>query len=309
MTNPARMYQMDSMRRINVAVGVVWGGWTGTAVLLCAKPGDTPRWAATVKDGRTTRYEPLPSASMRRRGAGPAPDAWWPLGDWPDALPAPLPHQPHHDVRFATIGGVAFDATAAAAEMEEAREAARCRDDEPAAKDGLPWWRDPATVTYSAAGSITKREAEGRVMRALYFLSRPDNPLRYRSNAAVLADMMASRDWGSSDFSSPHVPHLTLTLSDTADRMLAALRWAAELKAAPHGYGQKRLAVLIDRARNEPLTFADIGLRMHISPARASMIYDDAIDRIAAIANTGTPELDAIIAATKSRNRAHAISR
>lgn len=322
-------YPMAAMRRINTPIRVRWNGFEGTAVWLRAKTGDAPRWVQPVKHAGGAGFEPLPSRQQRTfpanargddvavtehwlegRGWGPEPECWQPIGEWLDPLPDPLTEGPHHDSRFSTIGGVAFDAATAAAEMEEMREAARCRpNNDGVAEDGLPWWRDPAAINYAPRGQITARDAEGRVMRALYFLGGREPALaRYRSNAAVLADLMEARDWGKSDFSGTHIPRLAVTRSDTADRLLEAMRWACELMA-DRDHGWRWFAVLERRARNEPQSWSRIADVIGAERTSALRSYARAITRVTVIANSGTPHLDRRLAEIQKGNRRHADTR
>lgn len=330
MTSDDPWYAIAAMTRTNTPVRVRWAWWTGTAVLLSTRPGALPRWVQPVAAGGGNRFLALPSSLQRvwrnshagdeatvtalwlaERGWGEHPDMWQPIGDWRGPLPEPLTVLPDAP-RMVTLGRTTYSAledAEAAAEDQENREAARARPKSEPRTETLPWWRT-AAVTYSTAGQISERETEVRVMRALYFLSGPELPVRYRSNAAVLADMMVSRDWGKSDFSSPHVPRMLLTTSDTPDRLLAAMRWACEL-ALVWPTGGRAVNILIRRARNEPETFDDIGARLKPAIPRqaAQQTYARAIVALTKIANAGTPTVDARLSALKDRDRAHAHTR
>src|SRR5262249_27640351 len=130
-------YSVGAMRRLHVRVRVRWG-WVEPfeAVLLERRP---RRWATLTYDPKTktTNVQWLPPEKVvrgflpaRTTGIlvpmtnaqfdqwGPEPDAWQPIGPWPDPLPAPLPMaMATNEVRMVSIGRVKFDATAAAAEM------------------------------------------------------------------------------------------------------------------------------------------------------------------------------------------------
>jgi len=341
-------YPMDAMRQYNKAMRLRWNGWEGTAVLLRAKPGDTPRWVQPVKrKGGATSFEPLPSRRQRTfpgngtgeivdvserwlndRGWGDQPDCWQPLGAWPDPLPEPLPEGPHHQSRFGTIGGVEYNAVQDYEEMQEARERARRQRDEPEPETPPAWWRDPTAVTYSAPGAIGEREAEGRVMRALYFLggNAVFRAPRERLNADVLAAWYRAKETAE-DLEKPgrFTPRLNVHPTDTADRLLTAMRWACELgaggmrytldgkgklAASATGEGWSRWVVLDRRARNVPDTWSVIADIVE-APSRqaAQKMYDPAIADIARIANTGTPILDRLLATTQESNRRHADTR
>jgi len=55
------------------------------------------------------------------------------------------------------------------------------------------WWLDACNVTYSAAGAVTPREAEGRVLRALVTAkaAKPESPRGNGSNSDWIARMIA----------------------------------------------------------------------------------------------------------------------
>ena len=310
MTSP--WYALPVPMPVNEPVYVRWAGWEGEAVFFRAKPADKPRWMARVRQGKAGyAFKPLPSAAMLGRdgrSCGPAPDALQPIAGFPVALGDPLPHLPHHDRRLGTIGGVAFSATDAAEEMESAREDARRTRDAPTL-EALPWWREPSDVTYSPPGQITEREAEGRVMRALYFLGGDEHPKPYRTNAAVLADMKHAFDVATKqDATASYVPRLNTTLRDSPSELLAAMEWFCELAL---GTGWKTSYALRARAKNIPDSFAVIAVVLGTKDQRGAHNADTrGIARVHDIANAGhTPRLDAIRRDTKEGNRSHALTR
>lgn len=306
------MYPITTMRRHNRKITVWWAGWTGTAMLMRAEPSHIPRWVAV--EAISSLVTPLPSPAMMGRdgdGAGPRPDAWAPLGDWPDALGEPLPHQPHHDTRMGEInrgGYTAADAAQEAEEMEADREEAR-RNPGQTPRENLPWWRITEAVTYSPPGQIGEHEAEGRLMRALYFLGGTDRRPTYRSNAAIIADLKGYKEpVAREDATGSYVPRLQTTPADTADRLLQAMRWYCELELTG---GATPARIMDDRALNVPRSFADIArfLDPPIKRQAAQQAYARGIAAITRIANAGTPVVDHLLAQTQTRNRTHALTR
>ncbi|MEQ1694417.1 MAG: hypothetical protein ABL901_01120 [Hyphomicrobiaceae bacterium] len=303
----ATWYALPERMPVNVAVRVRWAGWEGEAVYFRAKPSDRPAWLARVRAGKGYTFHPLPTDAMRRYGCGSEPDAMQPLGDAPHALGAPLPVHPHHTLRMGSIGGVAFDATAAAEEMQADRDR---RDPDATALEALPWWREPSEVTYSPRGQIGEREAEGRVMRALYFLGGTEQPRAGRTNAAVLADLKHAFDLATrQDATASYVPRLNTTLRDSPANLLTAMEWFCELQLISD-LAWKQAYALKQRAHNIPVSFVMIALEIGVDGRDgAQKAYTRGIARIAAIANTGTPSLDRIRTRTKEGNRAYALTR
>jgi len=180
-------YPVKSMRRLNKAVRVRWG-WLEPfeAALIKTKP---RRWATLSRNKKTgateitylppervkggflparTTGEMVPLTARQADAWGPEPDAWQPIGKWPDPLPAPLPTASiSSEPRMVSIGKVAFDAAGAAAEMEADREEARQDRERHRRRDGMGWWWSPAEIIYQPLGHVDRRMAEGRVMRCL----------------------------------------------------------------------------------------------------------------------------------------------
>lgn len=304
MTTPAdSWYRMSAMRRLNAPVRVLRGGSIGTAVLMRDTAGDAPRWVEPVM---------VKGQRQLRDITGPLPELWQPLvsGSWADPLPAPVVLS--ESGRFVSIGRVTFSATEAAAEMEADRETARAQHRDNHLEDAdrsLPWWRDASIITYSAPGAITPREAEGRTMRALYFLagesSQTTAARRVRVNAEVLEQLRRAADL-LNDTAPDLVPYMAESPADTPERLITAMRWVCELMLSPAIDGDRAFRILDARARNRPLSWGDISAEEHVSRARAKQIHDAALRRVTAIANTGTPNADREIAALQQRNRNHA---
>jgi len=321
MTPRAPWYPISAMTRAKTLVRVRWAWWQGEALLL-ANPGKPRQWLMPVGEPGARRLVPLPPRNVRvfwhahmgetltvgedwleRNGWGPEPHLWQPVGAWPEPLPAPVATVGEKP-RFVSIGGMRFSATEAAAEMEAEREEARRAPREAREAIELPWWRDATQLTYSPAGSIGLREAEGRVMRALYFLGGGEAwEIAAGSNAGVLADLKHAAEVASGDATEDYIPRFEAGPADTPDRLLMAMRWVCEMRLDPACDGQRRYRVLDARARNVPVTFAAIGEAFGLSRPRARQIYTAAIARIAVIANAGTPLIDARVAAIQTDNR------
>jgi Sigma-70, region 4 len=321
--------QRRTMQRGNRAVEVIWGPWQGVAVLLTKPIRETLTWAEPSADNRNFRDLPpthartyrdrsagdvtqIGDAYLDARGWGYEPDCWRPReGEtWPDPLPAPLHFTPAH------INGVSVSidrmsqrltaeaAADLAAEMQRERDFLSGRGDE-AVREALPWWRETGAVSFEPFQTLTRREAEGRVMRALYFLGgRGGDSLGVRTNAAVMADLAHAASLLTGYATSDYVPHLTLTPADRAEGMLQAMRWVTELDL--QGNGSKRRYVLEMRSGNMPRTYREIGEQLSVTAPRAKQLEQSALDRIHEIAMTGTPIMDATLARIQQENRDHA---
>jgi hypothetical protein len=151
----------------NVRVWLAWPGWLGEGARVkgSGRPGTKGERWVTWQERRVAM---LPPASVRDaqghvRAGYERPDLWAPLNpeQWRLALPEAV--TTHWQGRMWS-SRQSYDAVAAAEEAEGERSG---KVSEPAAGRRRQWWRDATLISYSAAGSITRREAEGRVMRAL----------------------------------------------------------------------------------------------------------------------------------------------
>lgn len=174
---------------LGVAVVVIWDGRAPFVAARAVHPTSKRRGWLTNDTSDSKRGRPvfLPCRDAPRDPSRPyagwhtlkgdAPDCWWPQhpDKWQAPLPEPLPQGlASHEgrmwserTRFQAVEDA--EAEELARDMEADRQAARARGEDPNAAE-LPekqWWLDPHLVTYSAAGSISEREAEGRLMRAL----------------------------------------------------------------------------------------------------------------------------------------------
>ncbi len=164
---PPVMYRTaDLPPPYNVRVWLAWPGWLGEGARVKGSAGagsKGERWVTWQE----RRVAVLPPASVRDarghvRAGYERPDLWAPLHpeQWRLALPEPV--TTHWQGRmWSSRQSYAAVAAAEEAEAERSGEVS-----EPAA-GRRQWWRDATLISYSAPGSITRREAEGRVMRAL----------------------------------------------------------------------------------------------------------------------------------------------
>jgi len=180
---PSKMYRVADMPPpLTVRVWLLWAGWLGEGVRGLVNGHE--RWFAWV-DGRALE---LPPAAARDREGQPLagqerPELWAPL--WPDKWQARLPEpvamiEPRmwtarqsfaavDEAESADLAGeMQADRADAARGSGSDRERGSAGSDpsEPSRKN-RQWWRNGYLITYSEPGRISKREAEGRVMRAI----------------------------------------------------------------------------------------------------------------------------------------------
>ena len=144
------------------------------------------------------------------------------------------------------------------------------------------WWRQPGSVAYSTIG-ITPREAEGRIMRAIwtdYALDdgRPtdDTPLTW------LARMIAKREieMGIRERATFAHDRFQPTGRDIADHAVV-MTWLV-------GLGDRRRIVLGMRAVSPPYSWRQIGDELDVTRERAREIYRDAMVAVTRRANAAT---------------------
>jgi hypothetical protein len=256
----------DMLPPLRVRVRVYWAGRQFEATRIVHPKRKVLAWA-TIRNGE---LEYLPPKG-RSRIWGDNPDHWQPMdpATWPHPLPAPC--APSRPIQRAL---------AIPSSDEHAR--------------NPMWWRDATAVSYAPPGAITRREAEGRLMRALNtnWRIKVDGP-RFSSNADVLARLSAERfvaDDGSPvtfDWRVPFEP-----LGADFDDFLVAMGWFAALnpremwsKNRKMGAMNRNQMVLVFRAMDPPSSWSFIGTRWGVSGERVRQIYSASLDKLQRAAN------------------------
>lgn len=161
-------YDLDLLRWAGRRVVLLWAGREFEAVLVVETKGrrTLQRWITCVSGEMVE----LPPKGRAGRDWSVQPEAWRPAvpAEWGEPIgdPRPLLFAP----QMAAASGrkrwgnqAEYDAQRAAEDAEEIAARAADRD-----LDGSAgWWLDPAAITYSASGHISRREAEGRLFRAI----------------------------------------------------------------------------------------------------------------------------------------------
>lgn len=323
----AHWYPIGSMRRLNTRVRVRWG-WVEPfeAVLVEARP---RRWA-TIRDGVIEYLPPkqqrvwrdqaegemaeVSDAWLDRRGWGPEPAAWQPLGNWPDPLPDPLPSLPAVASPLPRMGNISkaeFDAVAAAEEMEADRVAARNAPREERIARAT-WWLDPARIIYAPPGHVTREMAEGRILRALLWcghgqdLSRDTIPMsRFLAEMAsmTLSEALAADESWAVDRA------LLQPLKQDHGDFLEAMRWFCAVplirgeRPKPGRWRLNRMQqVLLWHASARPTHLRSMAGMAKQTATTIARDYARAIDIVHTIANA--PEApSASLLALRARNR------
>jgi hypothetical protein len=332
-------YPGTTMRVVGKEVRVQWG-WMPIFKAMLVQ--DNPRrWVTKVGDlvitlpprdqkiwDKTFGGERVQVTDMwlARRWWEPEPYAWQPIHSekWPESLPEPLGRPLVSDEpRMTSIGKCAFDATAAAEEMERERQEARNRLD---AEEELlfggrvgDWWRNPSRVIYEPRGKVTREMAEGRLMWAVSWCGA--GQMSYRefesymrlSSPALQAVIAAVYDSVAVD--DRMMPRFVPLPQDRAD-FLEAMRWFTALgEIGPRAYAfdqsneplwqlSRRQRVIVWRAGRGPMSYVEIGRQLGVSHTTARNLHRDAIEAAWKVSNA--PErVEAPVQALRERNRLH----
>ncbi len=278
---------------LRIRVRVQWAGRAFEAVRIVHPKKKQIVWA-TFKDGE---IEYLPPKG-RNKIWGDHPELWQPFdpAKWEYPLPTPIP----------ALSRPAWPQPLARASVQEG------------ARDPL-WWRDASRISYSEPGSVSRQEAEGRLMRALNtnWRIRVESPA-YKTNADVIARMSATKllaDDGEPitfDWRVPFEP-----LGPDHDDFLTAMSWFNALNPSEMWAKNRKLGAmnriqmaLIYRAMDPPASWDFIGRRWGISGERVRQIYAGALSKIECVAN-GRPIYKHVrvrdpILAVRERNKRHA---
>ena len=218
-----------------------------------------------------------------------APDYYQPLS--PERWAVPLPAS----VRFPTVSPRMYSATPR--QPREPGGGSQCFEADLASKQ---WWRDPMAISYAPSGSVSKRMAEGRVMRAVAACGGDGGwRLRARTVATVLADF-ATEYQAKLDGETRVRWH---PLPQDQDDFETAMRWYAQLKGG-NGRALNRVQrVLFFRSLPTPLSFDEIGWELGRSRETVRTLYARGVEECWWYANGVAGPADRKLAALKERNR------
>lgn len=262
------------------------------------------------------------------------PERWQPLdrGKWGQPLPEPLPVQVVPQMTYMQSRFDALSAAELAREMEEDREAARASPElDQEAPSGSRWWRDITSIKYEPPGQVTKRMAEGRVLRALSACGRWQGlTLKTATTGSILTRMAEIADAEAKKYEEKRrlemgkvpLPFEALPADETDFPI--AMAWFTALNP-PEAWTDRREPWGFDRVQRImhmrtltfPLSWVVIGLSFEnksrgirpLSGTRVRQLYDRGIEGCLRVANGGRarediPVLDQI-EALRERNRAH----
>jgi hypothetical protein len=203
----------------------------------------------------------------------------------------------------------AAEAALLSQEMEDDREHARRNPGVDAAQPvERQWWRDPSAVVYATAGSVTRRDAEGRVMRALLAETaiRVERP-GCATFAGILARLSATLPLAPGELAAMDLPpERVVPTGRDHDDLLTALGWLAAVHET--AMERPRRAIRL-RALDPPLGWREIGRRLGCSHEAARTAYATGVDAVWSAANgwptSGTRATAARLDAVRAANSAH----
>ena len=264
---------------LRVACIVGWNGRQFQAVRLMHPKQKALRWA-TYRDGEVVWLPPQREA----RTWGLAPEWWRPAQPehYPGRLPEPIAMRarPNWPPPPAPDTGKMIES-----------------DDPAKAGNRSAWWLDPAAITYSPPGEISRAEAEGRVMRAVSCagVDRAALGMGPDLTGAVLADLMDAIDaaLGAGDDSAlPAIVERFQPLPADHGDWLVAMAWFSVLNPPEEWHGRRqawalnqRQRLLIWRSGTQPYSWTVIAGEINRSKTRARQLYEDAIDKVSRAAN------------------------
>lgn len=254
------------MPRVGIRVVVIWGGRQLTAARV-HRAGRT-RWVMENKEGG---YTFLPPKGQEERW-GPQPDAWRPekAEAWKAPLPPPLISSPAVAKIESEHGPTEDGAT-------------RLTDHQ--------WWLTEL-VTYSPAGTVSIREAEGRVARAILtdgIASGLGGHGRLRVTSSALSNLIQKTQLSSDTHG---MRQLFKPSPRDLDDYDTAIAWFAALNP-PELWGQSRetwtlsesQCVLVWRVVMSALSWRDIARQVGASRQGARLIYGEALTGVHRAAN------------------------
>lgn len=303
----------DMKPPVGVKVQVLWDGRLFVAARV-AHP-ETKREAWLVEHNRVPVFLPLSRAKPIGKPwegwhtLSSAPQLWAPCNakTWRAPLPAPS-FEMTGDVRMWNAKQ-SFNAAEAAAEMEADRENASRETvvERTSERVAQQWWRDHVLIKYEPRDSLTKRMAEGRIMRAIACCGVGRGlTLENVTASAIVAAMAEAVEAAAKDAVQDYAPRFE-QLPQDRDDWLTAMQWFTAIDP-PNGNWtlSRRQRVMLLRALPMPWSYDEIGDDYRISGERARQIYARALDRAYRMACQGVvPAIDRLEALRERNRRYH----
>lgn len=265
---------------LGIRVLVQWAGRQFAACRYYDKDVGQIRWA-TFEKGQRVNLPP----KGQEADFGYEPQAWRPEKPdlWKADLPEPLtscePRMWSSRTKFQAVEEASAEELAREMEADRADAQRGCF----AAENGAAaaraqmrdrqWWRDGTLISYSQPGSISKQEAEGRMMRALAWCGAGSGlTLRERTPLTILAAISDFMDGMEDERASMKFDPLPQDAQDFE----VAMGWFVRLyplemrgKHAESWDFSTTQKVLLWRSRAVPLSFDQIGRLLAISESAA----------------------------------------
>lgn len=319
MSEPLYYKTEDMPPPYTVDVWVVWSGREFKARRGCDPKTKRDVWAEV----KSTGLQVIKSIDDQF-----APWLWRPQfpEKWVGQLPEPVTRSKSGIMKAETMRFQAVDDATSeelARDMERDREAARVAgvSSNFHVKQPLPWWYIVNNIKHEGLGDVTKRNCEGRLMRALTFCGAKNGfGIALIPTAKAMAELAkameialaAGVNLDSDDESSLRLRALPVDIEDFP----TAMAWYCQL-SPPEFWKEKRKAwalnrpqkVLLARSLASPPSYSDIAHEYNIGTGdEAKKMYDRAISQCLAAANGkrvhDVPVVDQV-AALQERNRAY----
>lgn len=304
-------YSMDDLPAGRVMVRVQW------AARIFAAARDRRGGWFTYKSGEIVK---LPPRGRKGERWTLEPDRWQPVDPakwaWPRGVaaePLPVMVQPRM-----WSSHMSFSAT----EQAESDGLERSRSGDVIEPR---WWRDVTQIRYEPRGEVSRKNCEGRVMRALAHCGAGDDRALARlARDPTMADLAEAVAGWASAVDRGWLEYFQPLPVDDSD-FVEAMSWVTALdpvelrprrrSGSYRGVWRFNRAqlVLLYRAVTVPLSWADIGMQFKVSGERARQVYAQSIDACWRVANGAAAyrHLQPVdqVAALRERNRAYHRSR
>lgn len=282
----APWYAMEDAPPGRLMVRLFWNARQFVAARIWHAKGKRWRWATIDGNGD---YRSLPPGGKRGESWPDEPQCWQPIDPkqwtWPAGRDVPTPLPVQVTPRLVDIRPRKHD------ERLPVDDCAGNRTPAGNGNHGYDWWRDASAISYAAIGTVSLRMTEGRLMRALAHCGETRPRGRQPTTRTMDAEIAACMQEMEANDSRVVAARFKALPQDHSDFDIA-MAWFAALNP-PELWHKRREPwslnrlqwVLIYRALDVPLTFAEIAHEFHVKQSRAHVLYRDAIEACWRVAN------------------------